>query len=133
MDIEPVRIEEANAEAKKAGVTGRVRFAVQDFHQAGFGEAAVVTIYLYTRVMTKLKPKLLAELKPRARVVADQFKGMGDWKPKKTVNKHRHPVSLWIVPSKRKEQGQTVSEIAANRRRVQYARIEKRRASGCEE
>lgn len=98
LDIEPVRIEEANAEAKKAGVTGRVRFAVQDFHQAGFGEATVVTIYLYTRVMTKLKPKLLAELKPGARVVADQFKGMGDWKPKKTVNKHRHPVSLWIVP-----------------------------------
>ncbi len=98
LDIEPVRIEEANAEARKAGVDGRVRFAVQDFHQASFGEATVVTIYLYTRVMTKLKPKLLAELKPGTRVVAYQFNGMGEWKPKKTVKKHRHPVYLWIVP-----------------------------------
>lgn len=98
LDIEPVRIREANEAAAKAGVTGRVRFAEQDFHAADFREATVVTIYLYTRVMAKLKPKLLAELKPGSRVVAYQFNGMGDWKPKKTVRKHHYPVYLWIVP-----------------------------------
>ncbi|MCC6537160.1 MAG: class I SAM-dependent methyltransferase [Bryobacterales bacterium] len=98
LDIEPVRIEEANAAARKARVAERVRFAVQDFHAAHFGEATVVTIYLYTSVMAKLKPKLLAELKPGTRVVAYQFNGMGGWKPRKTVKKHHYPVYLWIVP-----------------------------------
>lgn len=98
LDIEPERIREANLAAAKAGVADRVRFAEQDFHQADFREASVVTIYLYTRVMAKLKPKLLAELKPGSRIVAYQFNGMGDWKPKKKVRKHHYPVYLWIVP-----------------------------------
>lgn len=98
IDIEPVRIAEANAAAKAAGVTDRVRFLEQDFHSADFRGATVVTIYLYTRVMAKLKAKLLAELAPGSRIVAYQFNGMGEWKPRKTVRKHHYPIYLWIVP-----------------------------------
>ena len=99
LDIEPVRIREATEAAKAAGVSGRVRFVEQDFHQTNFSEATVVMLYLYTREMTKLKPRLLAQLKPGSRVVAYQFNGMGDWKPRKVIGKHHYPVYLWIVGS----------------------------------
>ena len=100
IDIEPVRIQEANQAAKEAGVGDRVRFIEQDMFQAQIAEATVVTLYLFTKVNERLKPKLLRELKPGTRVVAYQFNGMGDWKPSKTVNKHRHPVYLFHVPAR---------------------------------
>jgi cyclopropane fatty-acyl-phospholipid synthase-like methyltransferase len=97
IDIEPVRISEANEAAAKAGMAERVRFVEQDFHQADITSATVVALYLYTREMTKLKPKLRAQLKPGSRVVAYQFNGMGNWKPKKMSRKHHYPVYLWVV------------------------------------
>ncbi len=100
IDIEPVRIGEANAAAHAAGVSGKVRFVERDFHQTDISPASVVALYLYTREMTKLKPKLLSQLKPGTRVVAYQFNGMGDWKPRTVVRNHLHPVYLWIVPKR---------------------------------
>ena len=97
IDIEPVRISEANEAASKAGVAERVRFIEQDFHQADISSATVVALYLYTREMAKLKPKLLGQLKPGSRVVAYQFNGLGDWKPKKVSRKHHYPVYVWVV------------------------------------
>lgn len=97
IDIEPERISEASEAARAAGVSDRVRFVEQDFHQADVSSATVVTLYLFTAVIAKLKPKLQAELKPGTRIVAYHFNGMGDWKPRKVVRKHRHPVYLWVV------------------------------------
>jgi ubiquinone/menaquinone biosynthesis C-methylase UbiE len=101
IDIEPERIREANEAAKAAGVSARVRFIEQDFHQTDVAPATVVAIYLYTREMTKLKPKLLAQLKPGSRVVAYQFNGFGDWAPRKVIRKHHYPVYYWVVPERR--------------------------------
>lgn len=98
IEIEPERIGEAREAAKQAGVAERVGFVEQDFHQADVSSANVVALYLYTREMTKLKPKLFAQLKPGSRVVAYQFNGMGEWKPKRVIRKHHYPVYLWIVP-----------------------------------
>ena len=42
----------------------------------------------------------ILQLKPGSRVVAYQFNGMGDWKPKMVVQKHLHPVYLWVVPKR---------------------------------
>jgi ribosomal protein L11 methylase PrmA len=100
IDIEPERIREAESAARSAGVAEKVKFMEQDFHQSDVSQATVVALYLYTREMTKLKPKLLAQLKPGSRVVAYQFNGMGDWKPKKVIRKHLHPVYLWVVPER---------------------------------
>ncbi len=100
IDIEPVRVAEATAAAKTAGVSERVRFIEQDFHQTDLTPATVIALYLYTREMTKLKPRILAELKPGSRVVAYQFNGMGAWKPKKVFRRHQYPVYLWIVPDR---------------------------------
>ncbi|MEW6690519.1 MAG: class I SAM-dependent methyltransferase [Pseudomonadota bacterium] len=101
VDLDPRRIAEADAAARRAGVAHRVRFAVQDLFQTDFSEASVVTLYLFPELNARLKPKLLAELRPGARVVSHQFL-IGDWKPagsgrvqSETMD---HWVYLWVVP-----------------------------------
>ncbi|MBE7541944.1 MAG: class I SAM-dependent methyltransferase [Bryobacteraceae bacterium] len=79
IDINPERIAEARANAKKAGVEHLVKFIEQDLFEADIREASVVTLFLLNHVNMKLKPKLLADLKPGTRVVSNTF-DMGDWK-----------------------------------------------------
>jgi len=98
VDIDPERIAEANENAKNAGVTNKVKFIESDLFKADIGAATVVTLYLLPTVNERLKPKLLAELKPGTRVVSHQFDGMGDWKPAKKIVLGYRDVYLWIVP-----------------------------------
>ena len=101
VDIDPERIKEANANAKLAGVSDRVKFIEQDLFQTDFKDASVVTLYLLPDINLKLRPKLLSELKPGTRVVSHSF-DMGDWKPDKTetVDGYRK-VFFWIIPEKK--------------------------------
>lgn len=85
IDIDPDRIAEANANAKKAGVGKLVRFEEKDLFQADIHEASVVTLFLLSSVNLKLRPKLLADLKPGTRIVSNTF-DMGDWQPAKELN-----------------------------------------------
>src|SRR6516165_10784083 len=79
IDIDPDRIREAKANAKKAGVENLVRFEQNDLFQADFREATVVTLFLLRSVNLKLRPKLLQDLKPGTRVVSNTFDmGTGD-------------------------------------------------------
>ena len=48
----------------------------------------------------KLRPKLLAELKPGARIVSHHF-DMGDWEPERTVKVGDGTIYLWRVPEKK--------------------------------
>lgn len=97
IDINPERIQEANENAKKAGVTDRVKFVQQDLFNADFSEATVVTLYLLPEVNLKLRPKLLSELKPGTRIVSHAF-DMGDWKPEQTLNVDGKTIYYWVVP-----------------------------------
>ncbi|MBG1269674.1 class I SAM-dependent methyltransferase [Nostoc sp. WHI] len=97
IDINPERIEEANENAKKAGVTDRVRFVQQDLFKTDFSEATVVTLYLLPEINLQLRPKLLKELKPGTRIVSHAF-DMGDWKPQQTLNVEGKTVYYWVVP-----------------------------------
>jgi len=107
IDIDPVRVSESRANAKKAGVEKRVRFEENDVFEADIHEATVVTLFLLPELNVKLLPKLLRELKPGTRIVSNTF-DMGDWQPAKEVtvgdpNEAGHPFShrlyLWIVPA----------------------------------
>src|SRR5512145_1878457 len=80
VDIDPQRIREANANARKAGVAGRVRFVNEDLFQIDFSDATVVTLYLLPRLNLQLRPRLINELRPGTRIVSHGF-DMGDWKP----------------------------------------------------
>ncbi|MFN7921521.1 MAG: class I SAM-dependent methyltransferase [Bryobacteraceae bacterium] len=99
IDIDPNRIREANENAKTAGVSEKTRFLEKDLFEADFRAANVVTLYLLTSVNLKLRPKLLAELKPGTRIVSHNF-DMGDWKPTKTVDFQGRKIYLWVVGEK---------------------------------
>ena len=85
IDINPVRIAEANANAKKAAVEKLVRFEENDLFEAKISEATVVTLFLLSNINLKLRPKLMKELKPGTRIVSNTF-DMGDWKPEKEMD-----------------------------------------------
>ena len=100
IDIDPVRIEEANANAKAAGVTDKVKFLNQDLFTTDIGPATVVTLYLLPSLNQKLIPKLNKELKPGTRIVSQSF-NMGDQNPPlKTVDVNGRQVFLWKMPLK---------------------------------
>ena len=100
IDIDPERVKEARANAKKAGVSGKVEFRQEDLFKADFSEATVVTMYLLTGVNLQLRPKLLQELKPGTRIVSHAF-DMGDWKPAATHKVGTSTVYYWVVPERR--------------------------------
>ncbi|MBI4886898.1 MAG: class I SAM-dependent methyltransferase [Acidobacteria bacterium] len=80
VDIDPVRIDEARANAKAAGVERLVTFRVQDALETDVSEATVVTLYLVSALNVKLRPRLASQLRPGARVVSHNFT-IGDWEP----------------------------------------------------
>jgi SAM-dependent methyltransferase len=101
IDIDPVRIKEANANARKAGVTDKVRFIEADLFGSDFREATVVALYLLPDINLKLRPILLEQLKPGTRIVSNHFT-MGEWKPEKSVNINGRMIHLWTVPADKK-------------------------------
>jgi SAM-dependent methyltransferase len=102
VDLDPARIREARANAARAGVTDRVRFVVGDLFETDLREATVVTLYLGQAVNLRLRPKLLRELRPGARIVSHDY-DLGDWQPEATgevvLANRVHRVYLWRVPS----------------------------------
>ncbi len=101
IDINPERIKEATQNAQEAGVTGRVKFIEGDIFKADLSEAKVVTLYLLPARLARLKGKLLAELKPGARIVAHDFPLEG-WEPDEKVDLEAHQLYLWTVTGKEK-------------------------------
>jgi tRNA G37 N-methylase Trm5 len=83
VDIDPVRIAEANANAKAAGVEHLVTFKLQDAMKTDVSNATLVTTYLLSASNLKLRPLLTKEMKPGTRIVTHNF-SMGDWTPEKS-------------------------------------------------
>jgi SAM-dependent methyltransferase len=84
VDIDPQRIAESRENARAAGVADRIRFLNEDLLETDLGSATVVTLYLSSELNLALRPKLLRELKPGARVVS-HWHTMGDWKPQQAL------------------------------------------------
>jgi len=98
IDIDPQRTDEAEANAKAAGVTKLVKFRNEDLFEADVREATVVMLYLWPWINLKLRPKLLKELKPGTRIVS-HYHDMGDWPPEKKIEVGGHWIFLWTVPA----------------------------------
>ena len=108
VDLNPTRIDEANANASSAGVTDKVQFYQRDLFETDLTQASIITMYLLPRVNLELRPKML-DLKPGTRIVSHDF-SMGDWKPdhhESIEAKDKYAgaggvsdVYLWIVPAK---------------------------------
>jgi precorrin-6B methylase 2 len=100
VDIDPVRIREAQANAAAAGVLDRIRFLDQDLFATDIGEATVVMLFLWPEVNLKLRPKLWRELRRGTRVVS-YVHDMGDWTPQQTMTVQgrlgERQLHLWTV------------------------------------
>ena len=103
IDINPVRVKEANERVAKAGVTDKVKILNEDLFEANIGQATVVTLYLLQTLNQKLIPKLNKELKPGTRIVSQTFSMGDDYPPEKTVEVAGRSVYLWTVPMKQKK------------------------------
>ena len=97
IELDPKLVAESEANARQAGVAERVAFRQGDVLVADYRAATVVTLYLLPNLVDKLKPRLLAELKPGTRIVAHDY-GFSDWKPDRSVvvSKTFH---LYVVPA----------------------------------
>jgi cyclopropane fatty-acyl-phospholipid synthase-like methyltransferase len=97
IDIDPAMIREGTDNAERARVTDRVRFLNEDLFDTDLHEATVVTLYLLPWLNRQLIPKLKAELKPGARIIAYRF-AMGDWKPEQTITVNGQMIYFWRMP-----------------------------------
>lgn len=98
IDIDSDRIKEANENARKAGVTDKVKFLQQDLFKSDISDATVVTLYLLPELNVKLRPQLFKQLKPGTRIVSHDF-DMGNWKPDKVVQtKEGSTIYYWVIP-----------------------------------
>ena len=103
IDINPVRVKEANERVSKAGVADKVTIRNEDLFTANIGEATIVKLYLLQSLNEKLIPKLNKELKPGTRIVSQTF-SMGDKYPaEKTTEAGGHTIYMWTVPMKEKK------------------------------
>lgn len=109
VDIDPKLVELATRNARNEAVGDRAKFIEQDMFKADISKATVVTLYVLPDFMEKLRPKLLRELKPGARIVAHDYY-MSEWYPdrnaemnvpeKKAANgTEKAYLYLWTVPA----------------------------------
>ena len=99
VDIDPVRIREATNNAGAARVADRVQFRRQNLFETPLREADVLTLYLTQEVNLRLRPRILAEMRPGARVVSHDF-DMGDWRADQRQKIGSATVYLWVVPAR---------------------------------
>ena|SRR5436190_12525538 len=79
LDIDPKLIALATANARAAGVEKLVEFRVQNVLDADISRATVVTLYLLSSSNERLRPMLLQQLKPGARIVSHAFSMGRTW------------------------------------------------------
>ena len=96
VELDPTRVQEANENARRAGVKDRVEFRQQDVLETDIRAATVVALYMGQTMNLKLRPKLMTELKAGSRVVSHAF-DMGDWMPVETRLVNGRPVFLWMI------------------------------------
>jgi len=98
VDIDPRRIVEARQNADEAGVTDKVEFRQEDLFQTDISQATILTLYLLPSVNIKLRPRILKELRPGARVVSHDW-DMGDWRADQEVKLGNKKIFMWVVPA----------------------------------
>jgi ribosomal protein L11 methylase PrmA len=96
IELDPVRIREAEENARAAGVSDRVEFRRDDLFDVDLNDATVIAMYLLPELNLKLMPKLRA-LRPGTRIVSHNY-GFGDaWKPDQSISLVTDLVLFWTV------------------------------------
>ncbi len=108
-EIDEALIQGAQDSARRAGVSHLVEFRNEDLMTVDLSPATVVTLYLTQDANRRLRPRLLSQLRPGARVVSHDYT-MGDWAPSRVERVQElgtlhddHTIYLWRIqagPSK---------------------------------
>jgi precorrin-6B methylase 2 len=98
IDLNPVRVDEAETNAEESGVSDRVMFLEGDLFEADIRSASVVTMYLLHSVNLRLKPILFEQLEPGTRIVSYAFK-MGNWQADEHLRVGNRDVYYWVIPA----------------------------------
>jgi protein-L-isoaspartate O-methyltransferase len=106
VEIDANLVNQAEANAKAAGVERRVKFLLQDALTVDVSDATVVTLYLLSASNVKLRPILTRQLRRGARIVSHSF-AMGDWEPEvvdtfRDANGTSRTLYLWTTDGKMK-------------------------------
>ncbi len=103
VEIDPRRLTESREMADLAGVADLLEFRRQDFFTAPIADATVLTLFLSPELNLALRPRLLRDLRPGARIVS-HWHDMDDWPPQETrriwSNSRERPIYLWTVPER---------------------------------
>jgi len=78
VDISEKLVDLATTNSHKERVSDKVRFLRQDAFKTDIARASVLTLYLLPRFVLDLRPRMLAQLKPGARIVSHDY-SLGDW------------------------------------------------------
>jgi precorrin-6B methylase 2 len=100
-EIDAGLVKLARENARKQGVQKLVEFREQDFLTVNLAPASIVTLYLSYDGNLALRPQLMQQLKPGARVVSYTF-DMGEWQPKiaedyRDAGGDQHLIYLWQI------------------------------------
>lgn len=112
IDLDPVRIQEARANASKAGVDDKVRFIQGDLFKANLSDATVVTLYLLNSINRDLRPQLWRQLKVGTRVVSHAFDMGPEWPPEQTDTVGGRTIYYWTISDENKRAAASSSATA---------------------
>jgi SAM-dependent methyltransferase len=98
VDLNKDLVQLSNEEAARLGLSDRARFLVQDMFQTDLSPASVLTTYLLPHLNVRVRPQLLRQMKPGARVVTYSFH-MGEWQPDAVAQVNGLTVHYWVVPA----------------------------------
>ena len=100
VESDPALIAEARANAKQAGLADNVHFIEGNMFEADCSGATIVTLFLHPEPNRQLRPRLLAQLTPGARIVSYIW-DMGDWQADAAQRlENRRWIYLWRVPER---------------------------------
>jgi len=110
VEIKDELVAAANEAAVNEGVADRVKFVKQDLFKTDISQATVLTMYLLPDTVNLLRDKLLAELRPGARILSHDYPLTG-WIPETYVHMDladKVPISgvtttliyLYVVPAR---------------------------------
>lgn len=98
-ELDPVRLKEANENARVANVTDKVRFIAEDLFAADLSEATVITTYLLPVLNERLVPKF-RKLRPGTRIVTHNYDLTDDWKAVERDVLDGHAIYFFRVPGR---------------------------------
>ena len=108
VDYDPRLVAIATENARREGVSDRIKFIQQDLFKTDLGSATVISMYLIEEYNMLLRPRLFA-LKPGTRIVSHDGH-LGDWEadakvkipvPDKPVGQEKASwIYFWVVPAK---------------------------------